>query len=96
LTSTFSSVALSARYPRVVVKRACEPLDCPAASVAAVVEVVELVVVVVVVAAAAVAAVDTGRVVVAAAAVAAAAAVDGTAVAVDDHPIPVLGGCVSV
>ena len=56
MTSTFSSVELSARYPRVVVTRACEPLDCPAASVAAVVEVVELVVVVVVVAAAAVAA----------------------------------------
>ena len=43
MTSTFSSVALSARYPRVVVKRACGPLDCPAASVAVVVEVVELV-----------------------------------------------------
>ena len=34
MTSIFSRVALSARYPRVVVTKACEPLDCAVAAAA--------------------------------------------------------------
>jgi len=46
LTSIFLRVALSARYPRVVVTKACEPLDCAvaAAAVAAVLAVAAAVV----------------------------------------------------
>ena len=41
MTSTISHFVLLARHPRVVVTKACEPLDCAAAAVAAVVAAVD-------------------------------------------------------
>ena len=70
MTSIFLRVALSARYPRVVVTKACEPLDCAVAAAA--------VAAVLAVAAAVVAAADTER-------AAAAAAVAGTVTVGTEH-----------